>query len=63
MHRLTAFVAAMMWSLSALAQATNTPTRPDETGGGMLFGLGILVAAIVVGAVVYMYIKRSRSAR
>ena len=63
MRRLTAFVAAMMWSLSALAQATNTPTRPDETGGGMLFGLGILVAAVVIGAILYMYIKRNRNAR
>ncbi len=63
MHNPIVFVAAMMWSLSALAQATDTPTRPDSTSGAWLYVLGMLVAAAVIGGIVYMYVKRSRGAR
>ncbi len=60
MYGITTFLTAVVWAASALAQANPTPNQTDATTGGYLYGIGALVAAAVIGAVVYMYIKRNR---
>lgn len=63
MPAMTAFVIAIVWSVSALAQTNNTPSQTDGTAGGTLFGLFALVAAVVVGGIVYVFLKRRKQAR
>ena len=63
MSEMTAFVVAMVWSLSALAQTNTTPDQTDGTAGGILFGLFALVAAVVVGGIVFVFLKRRKNAR
>jgi hypothetical protein len=60
MYGIATFLAAMVWASGALAQANTTPNQTDATTGGYLYGIGALVAAAVIGAVVYMFIKRSK---
>jgi ABC-type transport system involved in multi-copper enzyme maturation permease subunit len=60
MYGFTIFITAMMSAMSALAQANTTPNQTDASTGGILYGLGALVAAAVIGGVVYMFIRRSK---
>ena len=63
MQATTVFVIAVVWSISALAQTNNTPNQTDASSGGIMFGLFVLVAAVVVGGIVFVVLQRRKHAR
>ncbi len=62
MTRAVSFLLVTMWSLSTSAQATTTPAPATTgSGGGIIYGLFALLAAAIIGGVVWVLLKRRQA--